>query len=254
MNHLVRRGAPLGRPGGNNASTGRASPSTSLRTGGTPLHTPEAFSIFEQFPEIRVGIFGKEDHCNSDEECAAKLGFKKTAKLNQVHGNMTYIAEEIQGIPDGDGLISRTANLALSVRWADCQAFAVYAPEKRILGVLHAGWKGMAAQAITNFYEKLEEAFDVKPEETFVGMTPSLCKACANFSDPLHELPPHLHPFIDGKNVDLQAAADHELDALGIPKRQRERLPVCTRCGEGFWSWRRDKSEKARNYLVVGLV
>jgi len=54
--------------------------------------------------------------------------------------------------------------------------------------------------------------------------------------------------------VDLQAAADHELDSLGVPKNQRERHPACTRCGEGFWSWRRDKSENARNYLVAGLA
>ena len=211
------------------------------------------FRIFDQFPELRVGIFGKDSLCTSDEECAAQLGFKKVSKLNQVHGNIIHITEKINGIPDGDGLITAQTGVALSVRWADCQAFAIYAPKQKVIGALHAGWKGMAAHAITKMYEALDAEFNVKPEETFIGMAPSLCKACADFSDPLHELPPHLHPFIDGKNVDLQAAADHELDSLGVPKNQRERHPACTRCGEGFWSWRRDKSENARNYLVAGI-
>lgn len=214
----------------------------------------KTFHIFGQCPELRIGIFGKEDACSSDEEGAARLGFKKVSKLNQVHGNIIHVAEEIDGIPDGDGLISAKAGLALSVRWADCQAFAIYAPKQRVIGALHAGWKGMAAKAITKIYEALDESFNVQPEETFVGMVPSLCKKCADFSDPLNELPTHLHPFIEGKNVDLQAAADHELDSLGVPKNQRERHPVCTRCGEKYWSWRRDKTAEARNYLVVGLV
>jgi len=215
----------------------------------------KTFHIFEQFPELRFSIFGQNDGCSSDEECAAALGFERCAKLHQVHGNVIHVIDHATGFAtQGDGLITRTPDLALSVRWADCQAFAIYAPGKKVVGVLHAGWRGMAAHAITKIYEALDTSFNIQPEETFVGIAPSLCKQCADFSDPLHELPPHLHPFIDGNNVDLQAAADHELDSLGVPKNQCERHPACTRCGEGFWSWRRDKSENARNYLVAGLA
>ncbi|MDO8752394.1 MAG: polyphenol oxidase family protein, partial [Anaerolineales bacterium] len=148
----------------------------------------ETFKIFERFPELHVGIFGKLDACGSNEECAARLGFKKISKLNQVHGNIIHIAEETKGIPDGDGLISAKAGLALSVRWADCQAFAIYAPKQKVIGALHAGWKGMAVNAITKMYEALDASFGVKPEETFVSMAPSLCKQCSDFTDPLHEL------------------------------------------------------------------
>ncbi len=213
----------------------------------------ETFRIFQKYPELRIGIFGKSEDCSSDEECAAQLGFKRVAKLNQVHGNIIHIAEKINGIPDGDGLLTKKPDLSLSVRWADCQAFVIYAPKQKVIGVLHAGWKGMAVKAITKMYEALDTSFNIKPEETFVGIAPSLCKKCADFSDPLHELPSHLHSFIDGKNVDLQAAADHELDSLGIPQHQRERHPMCTRCGEGYWSWRRDKISTARNHLLIGL-
>ena len=212
------------------------------------------FKIFKNFPELKVGVFGKVDDCSSDEECAVKLGFKKIKKLYQVHGNIIHIADEIEGIPDGDGLITKEKDLALSIRFADCQAFVIYSPKKQVLAVLHAGWRGMAAKAITSMFKKLKDEFDVEPEETFVGAAPSLCKKCADFSDPKNELPEHLHPFIDGKNVDLQKASDFELTSLGVPRDQIERHPVCTRCGEGFWSWRRDKKEDARNYLVAGIT
>jgi len=213
------------------------------------------FRIFDQFPELRIGIFGKDSPYSSDEECAAALGFERCAKLHQVHGNVIHVIDHSMGFAtQGDGIITSTPNLALSIRWADCQAFAIYAPEKKVVGVLHAGWRGMAVRAITKMYEALDTASNIQPEETFVGIAPSLCKACADFSDPCHELSAHLHSFIDGKNVDLQAAADHELDSLGVPKNQRERYPACTRCGEEFWSWRRDKAADARNYLIAGLI
>jgi len=243
-----------------------------------PLHSPpsapprrfgrgeHSFSLFQKFPELRVGVFGKSSGCTSDQECAEQLGFKNFALLNQVHGNVTHIigrgdsrgacpepSRRAPTVLNGDGLITTTPHLALSIRFADCQAFAIYAPKKKVLGVLHAGWKGMAAGAITAHFEQLKVHFGIEPSETFVGAAPSLCKHCAEFSDPKKELPAHLHPFIEDRCIDLIAAAEAEFDALGIPKAQRERFPDCTKCGEGFWSYRRDKKE-ARNYLVAGIT
>ncbi len=219
-------------------------------------------TILKQFPELQVGIFGKSRQRQSDAECAKDLGFSQVASLNQVHGNTTYIVEgPTDGSLEGDGLITATPGLALSVRWADCQAFVIYAPlrrssgqaPKQVIGVLHAGWRGMALKAITAHFRQLQAHFGIEPSETYIGAAPSLCLKCAEFSDPQRELPEHLHPFIQGRTVDLQAAADAELDTLGVPRSQRERHPACTRCGEGFWSWRRDKVPDARNYLVAGI-
>ncbi len=213
----------------------------------------QPFNIFKQFPELKIGLFTKKDR-SSALECANHLGFDKVAALWQEHGKVIHITDKpLDDETKGDGIITSTQNLALTIRFADCQAFVIYEPKKKILGVLHAGWRGMAAKAITSIYSKMKEEFDVDPKEAFVGAAPSLCKNCAEFSDPKKELPEHMHPFIDGKCVDLQAAADSELILLGVPENQAERHPVCTKCGDGFWSWRRDKKEDARNYLVAGI-
>lgn len=211
------------------------------------------FNLFRQFPELKVGLFVRKDRSSAN-ECAALLGFDKVAALWQEHSTVIHVTDKtLDDETKGDGIITITHNLALAIRFADCQAFVIYEPKKKVLGVLHAGWRGMAAKAITSIYDKLKEEFDVKPEETFIGAAPSLCKNCAEFSDPKNELPEHMHQFIDETNVDLQKAADSELISLGVPESQIERHPTCTRCEEGFWSWRRDKKEDARNYLVAGL-
>src|SRR3989344_3718262 len=110
----------------------------------------DLFPLFKKFPELHVGIFGKALEKKSDAGCAKVLGFSQVACLKQVHGNTTHIVEgPIDGSLEGDGLITKTPDLALSVRWADCQAFVVYAPSVKVIGVLHVGWRGMALKAIT---------------------------------------------------------------------------------------------------------
>ena len=82
-------------------------------------------------------IFGKLDACSSDQECAEKLGFQNLAKLNQVHGNVIHIVREpSSGNLKGDGLITNVPGLALSIRFADCQAFAITVPKKNVIGVV----------------------------------------------------------------------------------------------------------------------
>ena len=214
----------------------------------------DTFSLFQNFPDLHFGLFGKNENFSSDLQCAEDLGFETIAKLDQVHGNQIHIIRKSNsGILKGDGMMTDVPGLALSIRFADCQAFAITAPKKNVIGVVHAGWRGMAAQVITTFYKKLKEEFATPPQETFVFAGPSICFQCSEFWNPTHELPEHMHEFIEGRYVDLQKSADAELNALGVPSNQQERHPACTKCSKEFWSYRGgDRNE--RNYLVVGLL
>jgi polyphenol oxidase len=212
------------------------------------------FQIFNQFPEVKIQIFNKEDDCKSDEEAAHRLGFEDIAKLEQIHGNVVHtVHKQPDTILKGDSLITNVADLALAIRFADCQAFAVYAPKKHAVGLIHAGWRGIAAKAITSFFEELKNKFEISQEETFVGGAPSICSKCATFSDPEKELPTHMHEFIKESGVDLVAAAQKELHAVGVPKDHIEILPGCTKCGDGYFSARGGDNDR-RNYLVAGIT
>ena len=212
------------------------------------------FRLFRQFPSLKISLFGKE--CSgTTEDCARELGFDRVSKVHQIHGNVihTVRGKTLDYETKGDGMITDQKNHALSVRWADCQGFIVYAPKQNVLGGLHAGWRGMAEKAITALYTTMKQDFGIDPKETFVGITPSICVKCYRFENARNRLPVHLHQFINNDHLDLMGAADAELDALGVPQSQRERNPECTYCGEHYWSWRRDKKEDARNYLVAGI-
>lgn len=216
------------------------------------------FAIFAPFADrIEVILWNKDDPRPHD--VAGSLKVKEEAYAEQVHGAKTLVVRDaVAYVPGADGLLTDRAGLALSVRFADCQSFVVYAPSRHVAGVLHAGWRGLVSGAIPEFFATLEREWRIRPEETFVAAGPSLCRKCAGFSDPKRELPTIPPAFIAGNNVDLRGAADAQLLALGLPRHHLERSPGCTCCHpETYWTYRGSHREAVkrgeRNLLACVL-
>lgn len=201
------------------------------------------FKIFNQFSDkIDVRFFTKADQISSD----ADLKLDNLVSLKQVHGNRIIIADKaMKRSEEADGCITNRSSLWLTIRAADCQQLVVYAPEKNVIGVIHAGWKGLKAGTIPEFFNALMHEYGIQPSETFVGIGPSLCEKCAEFTDPISELAELNPTFFNGRNADLRGIADEQLDHIGVPRNQRERNPECTKCSnETYWSFRTQDREK----------
>ena len=199
----------------------------------------QPFQIFSPYADtMRVSLFCREDI--SDEKASHHLGAKKSAGLHQVHGKTTVrIFDEEKREQEADGMLTTEKNIALCIRWADCQNFILFDPTKKILGTLHAGWRGLVAGAISECCETLREEFGCNLTEVLVGAGPSLCQACSEFSNPIEELPNIGERYIDNNHVDLQAAAQDEFLQNGILSQNFERSGDCTRClSEKYWTYR----------------
>lgn len=153
-------------------------------------------------------------------------------RLHQVHGNRTIVARSpSETTEQADGVITDVAGLSLMARAADCQNFAIYAPQRRVGGVVHVGWRGVLCGALPGFFEVLHTEFGITPEETVVAAGPSLCQHCAEYADPTHQLRRSIDArYVYGDCVDLRAAADEQLQDLGVPAERYSRHPDCTRC------------------------
>lgn len=181
-------------------------------------------------------------------------------RLTQVHGNRTIISREtMENTEEADGVITDQKGLFLMARAADCQNFAVYDSRLHIGGVLHAGWKGLLAGAIPEFFRVFSNAFGSDFADIFVAAGPSLCIGCAEFSDPVIELPGIDQKYFDGRHVDLQRIATDQLVSAGISPRNIERSPDCTCCHpETYWSYRGGDTSLVQsglsNVLVLSLL
>jgi YfiH family protein len=71
------------------------------------------------------------------------------AYMKQVHGPDVKMAEG-PGVYECDGLFTRSSDLALVVRTADCLPLVFYSEKERALGVVHMGWRSAAGGILEN--------------------------------------------------------------------------------------------------------
>ncbi|MFC1616026.1 peptidoglycan editing factor PgeF [Patescibacteria group bacterium] len=180
------------------------------------------------------------------ENFCKKSGFikEKIVFSDQPHTDKTAIIKE--GVSDFknplstvDAFITKEKGIPISVRFADCQGVLIFDPEKEVIAAIHSGWKGNAQNIIGKTVRKMIDEFECNPKNLLVIISPSLGPCCAEFQDPLHELPSEMHKYIDEYKVDLWACTDDQLLDEGILGENIENPRICTMCNQDrFFSYR----------------
>lgn len=208
--------------------------------------------------KLCVRLFTKDDGLITDQSVANAVGSHDYAALQQVHGNRTIVTRQmIKRTEQADGVITDQPGLVLTMRIADCQPIIVYSPEANIVGLIHAGWKGLVCGVIPKFFEIMKSNRKSQIANLKIGIGPCLCTHCAEFSDPLSELPGIPPELISGKNADLRTWAGHQLIDAGVQPENIERMEDCTRCQpEKYWTYRGGDREavKAGRTNVMACV
>ncbi len=189
------------------------------------------FPLLNQFQDlIDLRFLTREDAVSSDADIARIAEAKNLVGLKQMHGNT---AVRVHGpssrIIEADALATDVPGLTLSIRFADCQNAVIFEPKERVVCLVHAGWRGVQSKVMTSAYELLRAEWNIDPAHTFVALGPALCTKCSDFTDARTEAP-GLVDFIQGKAINLRAALNDELEAIGVQKRRIERNEDCTRC------------------------
>jgi YfiH family protein len=173
-----------------------------------------------------------------------------------VHGAAVGVSETCPGEPGVDGsrviprvdsLISATPGAVLMITAADCLQILLLDPRVPAIGLVHAGWRGLVAQAIAATVEAMTRQYGTRPDHLLAGVGPGLGLCCAEFTDPQSELPHGFAPFIHGRHVDLRAVAGDQLAQAGLRPGNVEHMNLCTRCRRHeFFSHRGDQGRTGR--------
>lgn len=95
----------------------------------------------------------------------------------QVHGSRVAVVSAGDGgciVPDTDALITNTPGVTLLMRFADCAPVLFFDPARRALGLVHAGWRGVAAGIIPTTVNALIATFNSRPAELWAGIGPAI--------------------------------------------------------------------------------
>ncbi len=217
------------------------------------------FSSLRHFQDrIDLRLLTREDDAWNDDVIARTVGSVAVVGLKQMHGNRAVrVSTPSSRVIEADALATDVPGLTLGIRFADCQNAVIIAPERNVVCLVHAGWRGVQSRVMTSAYALLKEEWSIDPADTFVGLGPALCLQCSDFTDPVTEVP-ELKQFIRGNSVDLRAALDAELASIGVPLPRIERLSGCTRCSpKTYFTYRGGDREKVKegfvNCLTVSL-
>jgi polyphenol oxidase len=223
------------------------------------------FELFQQFPRVAHGIFLRhggvstgtyhslnmggstgddERHIRINRNRARKiLQCGSFASVHQVHGSHVIEASLTSGDQQADGLFTKKSDVGLMIKHADCQAAIFYDPTHDVIANVHAGWRGNVQNIYLETVEQLKHRYGCRPQNLFVGISPSLGPCCAQFINYQTELP---RPFWDYQvrplYFDLWEIARRQLLDAGILPTHLQIASICTRCNpDDYFSYRREK-------------
>lgn len=157
--------------------------------------------------------------------------------MEQVHGtNVLDVTERPGEVPVADAAMTRESGLPVAVMVADCVpiVFASVAGDR--VGVVHAGWRGLAAGIIPGFVA----AFG---SDACAWLGPAIGPCCYEVDEVVRRNFAGDHGWKAGRDgdhwmMDVALIARQQLMAAGISEVGG--FNACTRCDERFYSHRED--------------
>ena len=155
------------------------------------------------------------------------------ATVDQVHGDRVCAVAGPGPAGAGDGVWTDQTELPVAVFTADCVGIAILAD--RSVGVVHAGWRGLAAGVVANLLSRMVELGHT-PLAAAIG--PSIGPCCFEVGGEVAErFPEDTGETTWGTpSVNLWTAAERRLSDIADVWS----VGQCTMCADDFYSHRRD--------------
>ena len=159
-------------------------------------------------------------------------------------------------ILDGlDGHATGVRGLLLTVTVADCIPVYLVAPQKQVIALLHAGWRGVAGRVLERGVELLKREAFARASDIVMHCGVGICGACYEVgSEVIEQLIPGRRPGMNGasRHVDLRDILVRQAGELGITEVSVS--PWCTAHDrDRFFSHRASGGRDGRMIAYAGI-
>lgn len=198
---------------------------------------------------ISCGFVKERDAKAEIEQIEAELklefGLSTLWRPHQIHSDTIFV--DCDG--EGDGIIITKPSIAL-IRTADCVPVVLFDRSSDIAGVFHSGWRGTEQKIVSKGVKMMRE---LGCKEISAVIFPAIGFCCFEIGEELRERFENAEipiSYVNGKlHADLKTAIKNELIKAGIAEITDK--SECTFCGEGYFSYRKNKTEKRHATFVV---
>ena len=167
--------------------------------------------------------------------------------------------DQEQFLHETDALITNLRGVCIAVKTADCVPVILFDPRRKVVAVIHAGWRGTAQGIVSKAIKKLVEEFGSDPADLIGGIGPSISPGVYEVGADVHNQfdPEFLYdtnPAIPDKRLlNLWKANHHQLIGGGVSSKKIEIAELCTWSDcDRFFSARRDGAKTGR--MATGIV
>jgi YfiH family protein len=152
------------------------------------LHVPELADepgLVHGFSTVALGSVGLKHAPDPAPVLAARRTFAEVLGLDgaelttigAVHGASVARVDKPGGaVDDVDGLITDCVGVALFATFADCYPIVLWDPEKRVAGLVHAGWRGTLAGVAGAAVRLMQQEYGCRYIRAGIG--PGICGRC----------------------------------------------------------------------------
>ena len=171
--------------------------------------------------------------------------------VEQVHGTQVLDAQSVLGQPisQADGLVTNRVGQVLGILTADCMPVVLASDTSQVLGLAHAGWRGLVNGVLSNTLVAMQQSQpDIGPWRAWIG--PCIGPQAFQVGDDVRDAFVTLNPVLEHCFTKDVAPHKWHCDMPGIAKIQLKALGAqsVTWCGfctatdpaQRFYSYRRD--------------
>ncbi len=179
------------------------------------------------------------------------------AWAQQVHGANIASVREAGPFSACDGLATDVSNLLLLIAVADCLPVYLWDNRRPVIALLHAGWRGSAANIARRCVEKLHSDFGTMPQNIGAILGPCICPACYEVGTEVAEVfsPADVKTAPSGRLfLDLRGANRRQLLESGVLAKNIYVDPLCTSCRrDKLFSYRAEGGITGRRLAVLAI-
>lgn len=203
-------------------------------------------------------------------ETVAGEGTGPLVTLRQVHGAVVRMVgadaaamqnEAGRAVFEGDGLMTAEAGVLLGIQTADCVPVMLVDGARRVVAVLHAGWRGTAASMAEVGVERMRVEFGSRVEDIVAAVGPAIGPCCYAVGEEVREAFAAKFAYAEelfrGDRLDLWEANRRQLGEAGVASVTV--LGECAGCareadgGRRYFSHRVERGVTGRMMSVVGV-
>jgi purine-nucleoside/S-methyl-5'-thioadenosine phosphorylase / adenosine deaminase len=163
-----------------------------------------------------------------------------------------------------DALVSRTPNILLAVKTADCVPILLGDAKTGAFAAVHGGWRGTSSSIVMRAIEQLQSEYGTRITDLRVAIGPAANSCCYEVGDEVikvfkERFPDSDHLFTPTREgharIDLQAANRDQLMLAGVSPDRVHLAPLCTMDRTDlFFSYRREKKLHGRVGRLMSVI